>query len=167
MLLIGCNIGNGDIGKDNAVKYVRAAIGNMEVQSIEVVASDSLLCDLPMMLERNALLRNVTAFLEESISADSLQRSIDKMYRYYNDIVNSWVYSAVVNDSLRNVGAYAGAWRRVHTIEVTMTGGKKEHTRVLMENDGTTARCIENEFIDILNEYTTDIEDAERYLRGW
>lgn len=164
MMLIGCSVNDG--GGDAAVKYVRTAIGDMKVERIEAVGVDSLLCDLPLMFERNALLRAQTAYLEERISADSLRRSISTITRYYNDITDSW-FKESARDSIRNVQIYAGAWRKVYTVEVTMPDGKKEHTRVLMDSDGLTARCMEYEFIDIINQYIPDIESAETTLRGW
>lgn len=163
MFLISCNVGDGDVGKDNAVKYVREVIGSMEVKSIEIVGTDSLLGDVPMMFAGTALIRTETGYLEDRISADSLRRMIERANRTYHDIGNTWMYGP--SDSLRNL--YGGAWRLVHTVEVTMPSGKKERTRVLMDGDGITPRCLENEFIESINKYLPDIERAERTLRGW
>lgn len=163
MLLVSCNVGNDDIGKSNAVRYVREVIGSMEVKNIEVVETDSLLGDVPMMFAGTALIRTETGYLEDRISADSLRRMIERANRTYQDIGNTWMYGP--SDSLRNL--YEGCWRVVHTVEVTMPSGKKERTRVLMDGDGITPRCLENEFIESLNKYLPDIDRAKRTLRGW
>lgn len=165
VLLAGCGLHSGDVGKDNAVKMVREAMGSMEARSIEVVQTDSLLCDMPLVFAGSALVRAETAYLEERVSADSLKHAADLAARIYQDIGNSWTYGSVVNDSLRHVQSYGGAWRRVHTVEVTLSSGKKERTRVLMDSDGITPRCLENEFIESINKYLPDIERADRTLR--
>ena len=167
LVMMGCAFNSGDIGKDNALQYVREAIGNMEVKSIEVVHTDSLLCDVPLMFQMNGLLKAESAFLEDKISADSLQHAIDKILDMQMDIMNTWMYGIVVNDSLKNVPGYAGAWRRVHTVQVTLPSTETKQTRVLMDSDGITPRCLENEFVDIINKYGDDIHNVQITLNSW
>lgn len=127
ILLSGC-VGKFGVGGDNAAQYIKEklVLQSDNIKSIETIEEDSLMTDLGLYFrdDNKPLLKS--------------------------DIIHSWIYGIVVNDSLRKLEKYDGMWRKVFTVCVTMKSGKTHRVRVLMDEDGTTPRETEDEFLNSL-----------------
>lgn len=151
-------------GGQNAVQYLkeRTLSVSSEIEKMEVTGVDTLLSDVLLTFGSVQFARAGADFWEEKISKEDYQKSIDEFSQIATDITNSWMYSMVVNDSLRKLSKYDGAWRVVFEITTTMKSTTTNKTRVLMDNDGITPRMTEKELTSAMNEWTEKIVEAQR-----
>ena len=153
-----------DQGGENAMQYLREksiAIAS-EIDKMEVIGVDSLLCDRALVLNSVAFAKAGADFWEGKISRDEYQKIIDKFSQTATDIAYSWQFSTVTNDSLSKLEKYKYDWRKVYEVTTTMKSTVTTTTRVLMDQDGITPRMTEKEFTDDLNEWTDKIVEAQR-----
>lgn len=151
-------------GGENAVQYLKEKTISIssEIKKIEVTGVDSLLCDRALVLNSVAFAKAGADFAEKKISRDEYQNIIDKFSQTATDIVYSWEFSTVINDSLSKLDKYKYDWRKVYKITTTMKSTITKTTRVLMDQDGTTPRMTEKEFMDEISEWTDKIVEAQR-----
>lgn len=131
-------------GGENAAQFVREQFGGNSdnIASIEPIFEDSLLGDTPLLF---------------------YQTPVDERIEILQDVQNSWFYGIVVNDSLKSLDKYDGAWRKVYTVCVTMKSGAKNEVRVLMDGDGVTPRMLERDFNALLGNYQREILEMAAY----
>ena len=153
-------------GGENACRYVKEQVPELrdDIKSIEVIAEDSLLCDMGMNIGDATLSKQGVAFLKGEISKDVLSATIDSVAKAATDVEYSWRFSSVVNDSLRQLTKYDRLWRKVYTVRVTMKSGTTKEPRVLMDIDGTTPRKMERDMIKAIEEHTNHILEVQEYL---
>lgn len=168
LVLTGCNqtqMKYGQGGK-NACQYVKEQVPGLrdDIQDIEVIAEDSLLCDLGMTFGDLTLSKQGAAFLKGEISKEELRVTIDSVAKAATDVEYSWRFSNVVNDSLRQLSKYEGMWRKVYTIKVTMKSGMTKEPRVLMDTDGKTPRMMERDMEKVIEEHNKHILEVQEYL---
>lgn len=168
IVFTGCNhtqMKYGQGGK-NACQFVKEQVLSLrdDIQDIEVVAEDSLLCDLGMTFGNLTLSKQGVAFLKGEISKDELSATIDSIAMAATDIEYSWRFSNVVNDSLKQLPKYDGLWRKVYTVKVTMKSGITKEPRVLMDTDGITPRTLERDLEKAIEEHTKHILEVQEYL---
>lgn len=168
LVLTGCDqtqMKYGQGGK-NACQYVKEQVPGLrdDIQDVEVIAEDSLLCDIGISFGNITLSKQGAAFLKGEISKDELSATIDSIADAAADVENSWRFSDVVNDSLRLLPKYDGMWRKVYTIKVTMKSGTTKEPRVLMDTDGTTPRMMERDMEKAIEEHTRHILEVQEYL---
>lgn len=168
MVLTGCNQTKMRYGQggENACQYVKEQVPDLreDIQSVEVIAEDSLLCDIGMSFGDITLSKQSEAFLNGEISKDELSATIDSISKAATDIEYSWRFSNVVNDSLRQLPKYDGLWRKVYTVKVTMKSGTIKEPRVLMDTDGKTPRMMERDMEKAIEEHTKHIHEVQEYL---
>ena len=133
LLVVSCS-GKYGKGGDNAAQFVREqVVGNPDnIASIETILEDSLLGDA---------------------SLSFYQTPVDERLEILQDVLDSWRFGIVVNDSLKTLKKYDGVWRKVYTVRVTMKSGVKNDVRVLMDGDGVTPRMLERDFDALLHDY--------------
>ena len=168
LVLTGCNqtqMKYGQGGK-NACQFVKEQVPGLrdDIQDVEVIAEDSLLCDLGMTFGDLTLSKQGAAFLKGEISKEELRATIDSVAKAATDVEYSWRFSNVVNDSLKQLSKYDGMWRKVYTIKVTMKSGKTKEPRVLMDTDGKTPRMMERDMEKAIEEHTKHILEVQEYL---
>ena len=168
LVVTGCSqtqMKYGEGGK-NACQYVKEQVPELrdDIKSIEVIAEDSLLCDMGMNIGDATLSKQGVAFLKGEISKDVLSATIDSVAKAATDVEYSWRFSSVVNDSLRQLTKYDRLWRKVYTVRVTMKSGTTKEPRVLMDIDGTTPRKMERDMIKAIEEHTNHILEVQEYL---
>lgn len=168
LVLTGCNqtqIKFGQGGK-NACQFVKEQVPGLrdDIQDVEVIAEDSLLCDLGMTFGDLTLSKQGAAFLKGEISKVELRATIDSVAKAATDVEYSWRFSNVVNDSLKQLSKYDGMWRKVYTIKVTMKSGTTKEPRVLMDTDGITPRMIERDMEKTIEKHTKHILEVQEYL---
>ena len=168
LVLTGCNqtqMKYGQGGK-NACQYVKEQVPGLrdDIQDIEVIAEDSLLCDLGMTFGDLTLSKQGAAFLKGEISKEELRAIIDSVAIAATDVEYSWRFSNVVNDSLKQLSKYDGMWRKVYTIKVTMKSGTTKEPRVLMDTDGKTPRMMERDMEKVIEEHNKHILEVQEYL---
>ena len=153
-------------GGENACQYVKEQVPGLreDIQSLEVIAEDSLLCDMVMSFGDITLSKQGAAFLTGEISKDQLRVTIDSIARAATDVEYSWRFSNVINDSLRKLSKYDGKWRKVYTVKVTMKSGITKEPRVLMDIDGKTPRMMERDMEKAIEEHTKHILEVQEYL---
>lgn len=146
-------------GGKNAVQYVKEQVPGLrdDIESIEVIGEDSLLCDIGLTFGNLQMLRAEGDFYEGKISRARLDAIIDSVAKAITDVEFSWKFSNVINDSLRKLTKYDHQWRKVYQIRVTMKSGDVKEPRVLMDQDGITPRCLEKDFEKTLQKYTDDM----------
>lgn len=167
-VLTGCNqtqMKYGQGGK-NACQFVKEQVPGLrdDIQDLEVIAEDSLLCDLGMTFGDLTLSKQGAAFLKGEISKDELSATIDSVAKAATDVEYSWRFSNVVNDSLKQLPKYDGLWRKVYTVKVTMKSGTTKEPRVLMDTDGKTPRMMERDMEKAIEEHTKHILEIQEYL---
>ena len=167
-VLTGCNqtqMKYGQGGK-NACQFVKEQVPGLrdDIQDLEVIAEDSLLCDLGMTFGDLTLSKQGAAFLKGDISKDELSATIDSVAKAATDVEYSWRFSNVVNDSLKQLPKYDGLWRKVYTVKVTMKSGTTKEPRVLMDTDGKTPRMMERDMEKAIEEHTKHILEIQEYL---
>lgn len=167
-VLTGCNqtqMKYGQGGK-NACQFVKEQVPGLrdDIQDIEVIAEDSLLCDLGMTFGDLTLSKQGAAFLKGEISKDEISATIDSVAKAATDVEYSWRFSNVVNDSLKQLPKYDGLWRKVYTVKVTMKSGTTKEPRVLMDTDGKTPRMLERDMEKAIEEHTKHILEVQEYL---
>ena len=142
-------------GGRNASQFVKEQVPELreDITSLEVIEEDSLLSDIGLSFELNKLLKAEGDFYERKISDKQFEDVISDYAKMANDVEYSWRFSNVINDSLRSLKKYEYMWRKVYTIRVTMKSGTTKETRVLMDQDGITPRCMEKEFEKELKDY--------------
>lgn len=168
LVLTGCNqtqMKYGQGGK-NACQFVKEQVPGLrdDIQDVEVIAEDSLLCDLGMTFGDLTLSKQGAAFLKGEISKEELRATIDSVAKAATDVEYSWRFSNVVNDSLKQLSKYDGMWRKVYTIKVTMKSGTTKEPRVLMDTDGKTPRMMERDMEKAIEEHTKHILEVQEYL---
>ncbi len=168
LVLTGCNqtqMKYGQGGK-NACQFVKEQVPGLrdDIQDVEVIAEDSLLCDLGMTFGDLTLSKQGAAFLKGEISKEELRATIDSVAKAATDVEYSWRFSNVVNDSLKQLSKYDGMWRKVYTIKVTMKSGTTKEPRVLMDTDGQTPRMMERDMEKAIEEHTKHILEVQEYL---
>ena len=168
LVLTGCNqtqMKYGQGGK-NACQYVKEQVPDLhdDIQDIDVIAEDSLLCDLGMTFGDLTLSKQGAAFLKGEISKDELSATIDSVAKAATDVEYSWRFSNVVNDSLKQLPKYDSLWRKVYTVKVTMKSGTTKEPRVLMDTDGKTPRMMERDMEKAIEEHTKHILEVQEYL---
>ena len=153
-------------GGENACQFVKEQVPGLsdDIQSVEVIAEDSLLCDIGMSFGDITLSKTGAAFLQGEVSKDELSATIDSVANAATDLEYSWRFSNVVNDSLRQLAKYDGMWRKVYTVRVTMKSGTTKEPRVLMDTDGKTPRMIERDMEKAIEEHTKHILEIQEYL---
>lgn len=168
LVLTGCNQTQMKYGQggENACQFVKERISDLrdDIQNIEVIAEDSLLCDMGMIYGDITLSKQGAAFLNGEISKEELSTIIDSVAQAATDVEHSWRLSNVVNDSLNHLSKYDGLWRKVYTIKVTMKSGTTKEPRVLMDTDGKTPRMMERDMQKAIEEHTKHILEVEKYL---
>lgn len=168
LVLTGCNQTQIKYGKGgmNACQYVKERVpeSRNDIQSVEVIEDDSLLCDLGMLFGDITLSKQGAAFLNGEISKDELSATIDSVAIVATDIGYSWRFSSVINDSLRKLPKYDGMWRKVYTVKVTMKSGITKEPRVLMDTDGITPRMLDRDLEKAIEEHTKHILEVQEYL---
>ena len=168
MVLAGCNQTKMryGLGAENACQYVKEQVPGLreDIQSVEVIAEDSLLCDIGMSFGNITLSKQGAAFLNGEISKDELSATIDSIAKAATDVEHSWRFSNVVNDSLRLLPKYDGMWRKVYTVKVTMKSGTTKEPRVLMDTDGKTPRMMERDMEKTIEEHRKHILEIQEYL---
>lgn len=167
-VLTGCNqtqMKYGQGGK-NACQFVKEQVPGLrdDIQDLEVIAEDSLLCDFGMTFGDLTLSKQGAAFLKGEISKDELSATIDSVAKAATDVEYSWRFSNVVNDSLKQLPKYDGLWRKVYTVKVTMKSGTTKEPRVLMDTDGKTPRMMERDMEKAIEEHTKHILETQEYL---
>ena len=142
-------------GGKNACQFVKEQVPGLrdDIQDLEVIAEDSLLCDLGMTFGDLTLSKQGAAFLKGEISKDELSATIDSVAKAATDVEYSWRFSNVVNDSLKQLPKYDGLWRKVYTVKVTMKSGTTKEPRVLMDTDGKTPRMMERDMEKAIEEH--------------
>ena len=164
-IVAGCNT-NGvkptDIGGEHACQYVREQVPELreDIECVEVTGTDSLLGDAMLSFGRAEFGRAVLSFSSGEMTRTQYKSFLDSAANVLQDVQNSWQFGDVVNDSLRQLEKYTSVWRTVYKVCVTMKSGQTKNVRVLMDNDGTTPRCLEGAFGDILIEYQRKILSA-------
>lgn len=163
MMIAGCNsagkqseaVEKTDKGAENACLFVKEQVPELreDIASVEVVGVDTLLSDILLYDEAIKVGKAGNDLLERSIKYSEYRTIMNEAERIYNDIHNSWAYSLVVNDSLRQLKKYENCWRKVYKIKVTMKSGVTREPRVLMDIDGVTPIMIEKDFEKQLNEH--------------
>ncbi len=168
LVLTGCNQTQMKygLGGKNACQFVKEQVPGLrdDIQDVEVIAEDSLLCDLGMTFGDLTLSKQGAAFLKGEISKEELRAIIDSVAIAATDVEYSWRFSNVVNDSLKQLSKYDGMWRKVYTIKVTMKSGTTKEPRVLMDTDGITPRMIERDMEKAIEEHTKHILEVQEYL---
>ena len=146
-------------GGRNAAQFVKEQVPELrdDIESIEVIEEDSLLCDIGLTFASVQLARAESEFYEGMISRQRLENIIDSVSNAIKDVQYSWQYGIVVNDSLHKIPKYESQWRKVYKVCVTMKSGVKKYPRVLMDNDGITPRCIEKDFEKDIQRYIDDM----------
>lgn len=167
-ILIGCSQtpSKYGLGGRNACQFIKEQVQEChdDIQDIEVVAEDSLLCDLGMTFGDITLSKQGSAFLNGEISKEELSATIDSIAMAATDVENSWRFSNIVNDSLKMLSKYDGIWRKVYTIRINMKSGTTKDFRVLMDTDGITPRMIERDMEKAIEEHTKHILEVQTYL---
>ena len=135
------------------------------INKVEVVGEDTLLGDIILSFEQGNFAKANMDFLNGEISNLEFKKIVDNRANVLKDIQNSWEFGNVVNDSLRKLEKYDDVWRRVYNVRLTMKDGEVKDRRVLMDSDGETARMLEWEFGNTLDDYNRDILQAYEYLR--
>lgn len=164
-IVAGCNT-NGvkptDIGGEHACQYVMEQVSELreDIERVEVTGTDSLLGDAMLSFGRAEFGRAALHFSSGKMARTQYKAFLDSAANVLQDVHNSWQFGDVVNDSLRQLEKYTSVWRTVYNVCVTMKIGKRKNVRVLMDNDGTTPRCLEEAFGDILIEYQRKILSA-------
>ena len=153
-------------GGKNACQFVKEQVPGLrdDIQDIEVIAEDSLLCDLGMTFGDLTLSKQGVAFLKGEISKVELSATIDSVAKAATDVEYSWRFSNVVNDSLKQLPKYDGLWRKVYTVKVTLKSGTTKEPRVLMDTDGKTPRMMERDMEKAIEEHTKHILETQEYL---
>jgi hypothetical protein len=168
LVLTGCNQTQMKygLGGKNACQFVKEQVPGLreDIQSLEVIAEDSLLCDMVMSFGDITLSKQGAAFLKGEISKDELRTTIDSIAKAATDVEYSWQFSNVINDSLKKLPKYKGLWRKVYTVRVTMKSGITKVPRVLMDTDGTTPRMMERDMEKAVGEHTKHILEVQEYL---
>lgn len=146
-------------GGRNAVQFIKEQVPGLQddIESIEVIEEDSLLCDIGLTFASVQLARAESEYYEGKISRQGLDNIIDSVSNAIKDVQYSWQYGIVVNDSLRKIPKYESQWRKVYKVCVTMKSGVKKYPRVLMDNDGITPRCVEKDFEKNIQKYVDDM----------
>ena len=146
-------------GGRNAAQFVKEQAPGLQddIESIEVIEEDSLLCDIGLTFASVQLARAESEFYEGKISRQRLDNIIDSVSNAIKDVQYSWQYGIVVNDSLHKITKYESQWRKVYKVCVTMKSGVKKYPRVLMDKDGITPRCIEKDFEKDIQKYIDDM----------
>ena len=146
-------------GGRNAAQYVKEQVPNLkdDIESIETIEEDSLLCDIGLTFGNLQMLKAEGEYYEGKISRKRLDAIIDSVAKAITDVQYSWMYSIVINDSLRKLPKYENQWRKVYKVRVTMKSGDVKEPRVLMDQDGITPRCLEKDFEKTLQKYTDDM----------
>lgn len=168
LVLSGCNqtqMKYGQGGK-NACQFIKEQVPDLrdDIQNMEVIAEDSLLCDLGMTFGDLTLSKQGAAFLKGEISKEELRATIDSVAKAATDVEYSWRFSNVVNDSLKQLSKYDGMWRKVYKVKVMMKSGITKEPRVLMDTDGKTPRMMERDMEKAIEEHTKHILEVQEYL---
>lgn len=156
--------GNYGKGGENAAQYVREQIPELryDIESVEATAEDSLLTDRMLALGQVQFAKAGTNFWQDKITKEQYQYIVDSTANALQDVQDSWIYGAVVNDSLRRVNKYRYNWAKVYTVTVKMKSGVTKTVRVLMDKDGETPRMTEKQFEQRLRGYSDRIIEAQR-----
>ena len=120
-MLIGCQGGNGfGQGGKNAAQYVKEQVPEQaaNIASIEIIAEDSLLCDMGFSFAEMQLSKKGLELMQGIIKADEYEALIDSISHAATDVTYSWQFSDVVNDSLMKLPKYDGLWRKAYTVRV-------------------------------------------------
>ncbi len=154
-------------GGKHACQFVREQVPELreDIESIEVISEDSLLSDFILFFEERKFMNEKLKFMKEEISKDEFKQIIDDRAKIISDVEDSWLYSTVVNDSLRKLDKYKGVWRKVYNVRLTMKSGVTKESRVLMDNDGVTPRMMEGKFGENIQKYQDEILEANNVLR--
>ena len=160
--IVACSSSPYGQGGENACLYVKEQVSGLrdDIAKVEVMGEDSLLSDIVLSFERGSFAKAGVDFWDGNISREEYQKIIDERAQLLQDIQNSWQFSMVVNDSLKQLSKYDGMWRKVYKVLVTMKSGDTKEPRVLMDNDGITPRMLEMDFGRQLEEYQRDILQA-------
>lgn len=153
-------------GGRNACEYVREQFPDLRdnIKSVEIIAEDSTLSDLPLTFANLELARAGSEYVQGLRSVDDYSAVIDSFITVYHDVAFSWQYGDVINDSLGALSKYNYEWRKVYKIRITMKSSTTKDVRVLMDADGITPRAIDSTWDKIIEDYYSSIIDAQSTL---
>ena len=142
-------------GGQNAAQFVKEQVPELrdDIENIETIEEDTLLSDIGLSFANLQLLQAESDYYEGKISRDRLQQIIDSVSWEIGVVEKSWKYGTVS----KNAEKYKGQFRRVYTVRVTMKSGVTKEPRVLMDKDGITPQCMENDFEKSLKQYTDNL----------
>ena len=156
-------------GGENASQYVCGQVPELrdDIKSAEATAEDSLLTDRMLAFGQMQFAKAGANFWQEKITKEQYQYIIDSTANVLQDVQNSWIYGATVNDSLRKESKYKYNWAKVYTVTIKMNSGVIKSVRVLMDNDGETPRMTEKQFERELRGYSERIMQAQRDINTY
>lgn len=161
-----------DEGAVNTELYVYSLVDSSLIDSIRVAQDEYVIADIMLGFKNNEMLRKTGQFFEESLSLEDYEASVDTFGTMLDDAVNSIAYGNILNDSLRQLPQYDGAWRKTYKADVWMKDGRHRTIRVVMDSDSITPRCLERDYrgkfkdyVDFYKKCLRYISDEKRYRR--
>ena len=153
-------------GGRNACLFVREQVPELrdDIDKIEVIGEDSLLGDLWMSFASVELAKNGAEYMKGNLKKEEYSAFIDSLTAVATDMYESWMFSIVVNDSIKQLPKYKDELRKVYKIRVTMKSGVIKEPRVLMDKDGLTPRMLEKDIEKSINDFTQKILSAKELL---
>lgn len=167
LAMVACQQSKFGQGGENAEQYVREQFSSLreDIDDVEAIGEDSLLSDIALSFEQVRFAKAGADFWEGKISRKEYEKLIDEREQLLQDVLYSWQYPMVVNDSLRRLDKFDGMWRKVYKVRITMKSGVTKETRVLMDEDGVTPRETESDFCKLLEDYQEQILHADENIK--
>lgn len=167
LVLVACNNTSLKYGQggQNAVQFVKEQVSEIaqNAESIEVTGEDSLLCDIGLMFGLNDVHKALEKYNNGEISLKEARAVRDSVMHDGADVENTWNYGSIVTDSLKRLTKYEGQWRKVYTVTIKMKSQTTDEIRVLMDEDGTTPRYTDKQFLKSLYELCGQINSVPFY----
>ena len=167
LALVACNNTSSKYGQGgrNAVQFVKEQAPEVaqNAESIEVTDEDSLLCDIGLMFGVNDVYKALEKYNNGELSLKEARAVRDSVMHDGADVEDTWKFSSIVTDSLRQLSRYEGQWRKVYTVTIKMKSQTTNEVRVLMDEDGTTPRYTDKQFSARLYELCSQISSISIY----
>lgn len=163
-MVIGCQGGGGfGQGGKNAAQYVKEQVPIQadNIASIETIAEDTLMSDMGFEFAEMELSKKGTELINGTIKVDDYISVMDSVSNAVTDVVFSWQFGKVANDSLKSLPKYDGIWRKVYTVRLTMKSSDTKEYRVLMDDDGITPRMMESDMIQSVEDHKRNLKELQ------
>ncbi len=157
-------------GEKNAIQYIREKIHESnkysidDVQSIDVVGTDSAITVVDMSILFGEIYRLGTGYLQGKVNRETYGKALTNANEMLYDIYCSFDRGMVVNDSLKKLVKYKDMWRKVYTVRITNKSKTYKFVRVMMDRDGVTPFMTEAEFGSELQKYQDEIQNAQENM---